>query len=113
MMRGGNRNMRRMIGKMGLDMKDISDVQEVIIRTSDSEILVRNPAVNRMQAKDSVIFTVTADDYEESELETPTLSEEDVQLVIQRANVDEARARSALTEANGEVAKAILILKTE
>ena len=33
MMRGGNREMRRMMDKMGLDMKEISNVQEVIIKT--------------------------------------------------------------------------------
>jgi len=30
MMRGGNRQMRRMMDKMGLDMNDIPNVQEVI-----------------------------------------------------------------------------------
>jgi len=33
MMRGGNREMRRMLDKMGLEMKEISNVQEVIIKT--------------------------------------------------------------------------------
>ena len=32
MMRGGNRGMRRMMDKMGLDMKEIPNVQEVIIK---------------------------------------------------------------------------------
>ena len=31
MMRGGNRQMRRMMDKMGLDMEEIPNVQEVII----------------------------------------------------------------------------------
>ena len=33
MMRGGNRQMRRMMDKMGLDMEEIPNVQEVIIKT--------------------------------------------------------------------------------
>jgi len=33
MMRGGNRQMRRMMDKMGLDMQDVPNVQEVIIKT--------------------------------------------------------------------------------
>ena len=30
---GGNREMRRMMDKMGLDMNELSNVQEVIIKT--------------------------------------------------------------------------------
>ena len=32
-MRGGNREMRRMMDKMGLDMNELQNVQEVIIKT--------------------------------------------------------------------------------
>ena len=32
MMRGGNREMRRMMDKMGLDMNELQNVQEVIIK---------------------------------------------------------------------------------
>ena len=33
MMRGGNREMRRMLDKMGLDMTTLDNVEEVIIKT--------------------------------------------------------------------------------
>ena len=33
MMRGGNREMRRMLGKMGLDMNEMEGIEEVIIKT--------------------------------------------------------------------------------
>ena len=39
MMRGGNREMRRMMDKMGLDMNEIPNVQEVIIKTDKKEII--------------------------------------------------------------------------
>ena len=32
MMRGGNREMRRMMDKMGLDMNELQNVQEVILK---------------------------------------------------------------------------------
>ena len=38
--RGGNRQMRRMMDKMGLDMEEISNVQEVIIKTDKKEIII-------------------------------------------------------------------------
>jgi nascent polypeptide-associated complex subunit alpha len=113
MMRGGgNREMRRMMDKMGLDMNELSNVQEVIIKTDKKEIIISKPSVTEMKAKDNSIFTVTADSYEERELEVPIFSEEDIQLVSQQSGVDEEKAKSALEEAEGDLARAILLLTT-
>ena len=112
MMRGGNREMRRMMDKMGFDMNELSNVQEVIIKTDKKEIIIIKPSVTAMKAKDNSIFTVTADSYEERELEVPIFSEEDIQLVSQQADVDEEKARSALEESKGDLARAILLLTT-
>jgi len=102
--------MRRMMDKMGLDMNELSNVQEVIIKTDKKEIIISKPSVTEMKAKDNSIFTVTADSYEEKELEVPIFSEEDIQLVSLQAGVDDEKARIALEEANGDLAKAILNL---
>jgi len=112
MMRGGNREMRRMMDKMGLDMNELPNVQEVIIKTDKKEIIITKPSVTEMKAKDNSIFTVTADSYEEMELEVPIFSDEDIQLVSQQAGVDEEKAKSALEEAKGDLARAILLLTT-
>ncbi|HET8719841.1 MAG TPA: NAC domain-containing protein, partial [Candidatus Nitrosotenuis sp.] len=45
MMRGGNRQMRRMLDKMGLDRKELPNVQEVIIKTDKKEIIIPKPSV--------------------------------------------------------------------
>ena len=108
--RGGNREMRRMMDKMGLDMNELSNVQEVIIKTDKKEIIIAKPSVTEMKAKDNSIFTVTADSYEEKELEVPIFSEEDIQLVSLQSGVDEEKARIALEEAKGDLAQAILSL---
>ncbi len=113
MMRGGNRNMRRMMDKMGLDMNEIPNVQEVIIKTDKKEIIITKPSVTEMKAKDNSIFQVIADSYEEKELETPIFSDEDIQLVCQQAGVNEEQAKNALAEANGDLARAILLLTSK
>lgn len=110
MMRGGNREMRRMMDKMGLDMKEVPNVQEVIIKTDKKEIIISKPSVTEMKAQENSIFTVTADSYEEMELEVPIFSEDDIQLVSQQAGVDEEKAKAALEEAKGDLARAILLL---
>jgi len=110
MMRGGNRQMRRMMDKMGLDMEEIQNVQEVIIKTDKKEIIINKPSVTEMKTKDNSIFQVIAESFEEKELEVPIFSDEDIELVCQQAGVDEEKAKSALAEANGDLARAILIL---
>ena len=42
----------------------------------------------------------------------PIFSDEDIALVSQQANVDEEKAKDALAEAEGDLARAILILTT-
>ena len=112
MMRGGNRQMRRMMDKMGLDMEEVPNVQEVIIKTDKKEIILAKPSVTKMNAKDNSIFQVVAESYEEKELEVPIFSDEDIALVSQQAKVDEEKAKDALAEAEGDLARAILILTT-
>ena len=112
MMRGSNRDMRRMMDKMGLDMNEMPNVQEVIIKTDKKQIVISKPSVTAMTTKDNLIYTVTAVDYEEVELETPIFSEEDIQMVSQQAGVDEEQAKSALAETKGDLAMAILRLTT-
>ena len=113
MMRGGNRQMRRMLDKMGLDMTEISNVQEVIIKTDKKEIIIPKPSVTEMKGKDNSIFQVVAESYEEKELEKPIFSEEDIMLVSQQAGVSKEAANNALQEANGDLARAILLLSTK
>lgn len=113
MMRGGNREMRRMLDRMGLDMKELPNVQEVIIKTDKKEIVISKPAVTEMKSKDNSIFQVIANSYEEKELETPVFSEEDIMLVSQQANVSAEVAANALKETKGDLARAILLLSTK
>ncbi len=113
MMRGGNRNMRRMMDKMGLDMSEIPNVQEVIIKTDKKEIIIAKPSVTEMKAKDNTIFQVITESYEEKEREVPIFSDEDIELVSQQASVSKEQAIDALTEAKGDLARAILLLTTK
>lgn len=111
MMRG-NREMRRMLDKMGLDMKTMDNVEEVIIKTDTKELYLIKPQVIEMKGKDSTIFQVIASDIEEKQREVPSFKEEDVILVMQQANVSREKAIQALTESKGDMAQAILGLAT-
>jgi nascent polypeptide-associated complex subunit alpha len=112
MMRGGNREMRRMLDKMGLEMKEMGEIEEVIIRTETKELYLIKPQVVEMKGKDSTIFQIVATDIEERQKEVPSFREEDVVLVMQQANVSKDRAIQALTDSKGDLAQAIINLTT-
>jgi len=101
-----------MLDKMGLEMKDLGDIEEVIIKTENKELYLIKPQVVEMKGKDNTIFQVVATDIEEKQREVPSLREEDIILVMQQANVMRERAVQALIDAKGDMAQAILTLTT-
>jgi len=111
MMRG-NRDMRRMLDKMGLNMLEMTNIEEVVIRTDSKEIFLIKPQVIEMKGKESTIFQIIAGDIEEKEREVPTFSEEDIILVMQQSSSSREKAVLALTDTKGDIAQAILNLTT-
>jgi nascent polypeptide-associated complex subunit alpha len=95
--------------RMGIDLKEMPDVEEVIIRTASRELHIRSPSVSEVNTQGNRIFQV-AGEVEEVQLEKKTFSDEDVLLVQQQANVSKEKAVAALEESDGEVARAILKL---
>ena len=102
--------MRRILDKMGLEMKDMGEIEEVVIRTETKELYLIKPQVVEMKGKDSTIFQVVATDIEERQKEVPSLREEDVVLVMQQASVSKDRAVQALIDSKGDLAQAIINL---
>ena len=110
-MKMDNRNARRMMDRLGINMKEIQNVQEVIIKTSDKELHITNASVSEVNAQGNRMFQV-AGDVEEVEVEKRTFSEEDILLVQQQTGASKERAATALEESDGEVARAILKLSS-
>ena len=111
MMRG-NREMRRMLDKMGLNMQELENIEEVVIKTGTKEIFLIKTQVIEMKGKDSTIFQIIAGDIEEKEREVPTFKEEDIILVMQQTSSSREKAIMALTDTKGDIAQAILNLTT-
>jgi nascent polypeptide-associated complex subunit alpha len=106
-----NRQARRMMERMGLNMNEIKDVKEVVILTSEREIHLEKASVFEIKAKDTRVFQVTAENVTEKTIAAPKFTEEDISLVVTSANVGRERAISALEETGGDIALAILRLK--
>lgn len=108
-MKMGDRQARRMMDRMGINMKEMPGVEEVVIITAQKELHIRDAQVSEINAQGNRIFQVMGE-IEEVERAKKTFSEEDILLVQQQANVSKEKAVIALEESDGEVAKAILRL---
>jgi len=108
-MKMGDRQTRRLMDRMGINMKEVPGVEEVVIITGSKELHIRGAQVSEINAQGNRIFQV-AGEVEEVEKAKKTFSDEDILLVQQQANVTKEKAIAALDASDGEVAKAILRL---
>jgi len=103
-----------MMQRMGMSMDAISDVQEVIIKTSSKEITIEEPEVAILEMQGQKIFQVTGGKISEKAAERKlTIPEEDVRLVADQTSKSLEEARKALEECGGDLAKAILLLQSK
>ena len=102
------KQMKKMMKQMGIEMEEV-DAEEVIIKTSDAELVFKNPSVTKIKAKGVETFQVVGS-YEVVEKEIE-INEEDVKLIMEQANVDEETARKALEESKGDLAEALMRLQ--
>ncbi|HUH99459.1 MAG TPA: nascent polypeptide-associated complex protein [Nitrososphaerales archaeon] len=108
-MRVNDRNARRMMERMGINQKEIPNVEEVIIRTSTKDLVINGASVSEVNFQGNRVFQV-AGEVEEVEREVRKFSDDDIILVQQQANVTREKAIAALEQSDGEVAKAIMML---
>jgi nascent polypeptide-associated complex subunit alpha len=106
-----SRQTRRMLDRMGVNLEEIPEVEEVVIRTAKKNIVVKNASVSEIKTKGMRVFQVMGE-VEEKVKETPKYTEEDVVLVSQQAGVSREKALAALNDCDGDLARAILKLTT-
>lgn len=109
------RELRRLMRRLGLDMKPIENVIKVTIEAEDKNYVVENPQVLVMTMKGGeTVIQVYGNIREETKeivKEAIEIPEEDVELVASQAGVSKEEARKALEEAKGDIAAAILLLE--
>jgi nascent polypeptide-associated complex subunit alpha len=115
------REQKRMMQRMGMNMDSVANVQQVIIRTADKDIVIDEPEVAILQVQGQKMYQVIGGQVSEqapSQLSSPaaatkpSFSEEDVQLVADQTGKSLEKAKEALQECGGDLAKAILLLQT-
>ncbi len=104
------KQMKKMMKQMGIEMEEV-DAEEVIIRTSTEELIFKNPTVTKISARGVETFQIVGS-YEIVK-KAVEISDEDVKLIMEQANVSEEEARKALEEAGGDLAEALMKLQSE
>lgn len=127
-MRGMNpRNMNQMMRRMGINVEEIPDVQELIIKTPQRDYIFREPSVTIMNAQGSKTYqfagnpeiiekagAAPSQQAAETQVEEKAqISEEDVALVAQQTSKTPEQARKMLEETNGDIAEAIIRLSSQ
>lgn len=111
------RKMQQMMEQMGIEVEEL-DAEQVVIRLAGGDDLVfGDPDVTKMEARGQSTYQIVGEpetregdestENAESGGDAGGIPEDDVELVMQRAGVDEGTAREALEAADGDLAAAI------
>ncbi|OKY77823.1 MAG: NACalpha-BTF3-like Transcription factor [Candidatus Methanohalarchaeum thermophilum] len=113
--RGGlnPQKMSKMMKQMGIDIDELEDVEEVVIKQKNKELVFNKPKVVKMDAKGQEMYQIVGEPEETGEQieEEYEPNEEDISLVVEQANSTEEEAKEELKKTDGDIAKAIVNLK--
>jgi nascent polypeptide-associated complex subunit alpha len=117
------KQLQKQMRAMGIDVQDIEDVKQVIIRTATKEIVFNDAQVTVMDARGMKSYQVVGTPEERpiqqaaigaQSPEAPQgpveIPDADIMLVAQQAKVSRDVAKKALEEAKGDLAEAIMKL---
>jgi nascent polypeptide-associated complex subunit alpha len=112
------REARRLMSRMGVKMEALDGVNKVVIYMAGKELLIEEPNVMVMEVGGQRVFQITGKVSEktvekaEETPEKPEISEEDVMLLASQTGVSVEEARKALKEAGGNLASALILLRS-
>ena len=105
------RQAARMMQRMGMNFNEVSGVTRVTIETTQKKIVIDEPSVVTINMQGQTMYQVAGGTQREEALK-PTIPESDVKLVVDQTGKTLEEARKALEDAGGDLAKAILLLKS-
>lgn len=100
--------MNQMMRRLGINVKEIENVEKVIIQTEEKEYIFEGAEVTIMDAQGQKTYQVTGNPIIKERKEE--LKEEDIQLIIDQTGKSKEEALKALEESKGDIAEAIMKL---
>ncbi len=104
------RDIQKAMKRMGIKQEEI-DATEVIIKTSDKEIIINNPQVSKVNMMGQETFQVIGQAEERLISSEPEINQDDIKTVMQQTGVTEEKAKEAIEKNDNDLAKAIMALK--
>lgn len=111
------RAQERMMKSLGLDVEEFGQAEEVVIKLADRVILLKGPSVFAVKTGEERFFQLVGGKLTEETKAAPAQpyepTDEDVSLVVAQTGVSDQEARNALAMSGGDLAKAILLLRSK
>ena len=101
------KDIEKAMKRMGIKQEQI-DASEVIIKTKNKQLTIKQPNVVKVNMMGQETFQITGK-VQESSLEKFT--EDDIETVMEQTNCSKEQAKKALKKNNGDLAKTIISLK--
>ena len=102
------RQMNQMMRRLGISVKNIDNVEKIIIQTDTKEYIFKEAEVTIMDAKGQKTYQIIGNPIIRDR-SNDTLKE-DIKLVMDQTGKSEEEAKKALEDSNGDIAEAILKL---
>ena len=110
------RQMQQMMKRFGINVREIENVEEIIIRTDTKEYIFDNAEVTVMDAQGQKTYQISGRprivERKEKVEEKEEIPQDDINLVAEQTGKSKELAKKALEETNGDIAEAILKLST-
>ncbi len=112
------RELKRLMKRMGIDVQEMQGVKSVTLTLSDKEVIIKDPQVTVMNVQGRKVYQIISASEEvveasSEEVAEVTFSEDDINFVMSQAVVGREKAVEALRKANGDIARAILLLTSK
>jgi nascent polypeptide-associated complex subunit alpha len=104
--------MQQMMKRLGINVKEIENVEEIIIKTDTKEYIFDNAEVTVMDAQGQKTYQISGRPriIERKEKVEEEITEEDINLVVEQTGKSKEQAKKALEQTNGDIAEAIMKL---
>ncbi|VVB60648.1 Nascent polypeptide-associated complex protein [uncultured archaeon] len=100
-----------MMKRFGINVKNIENVEKVIIQTDTKEYVFDSAEVTVMEAQGQKTFQIIGEPIVKTRGgDNETTLKEDIKLIMEQTGKSEAEVQKALKETNGDLAEAILKL---
>ena len=107
--RGMNpKQMNQMMRKLGINVKDVKNVEKVIIQTDTKEYVFSDADVTIMNAQGQKTFQIVGNPIIKNRKEE--IPDDDINLIVDQTGKTFEEAKEAVEKTKGDIAEAILLL---